>query len=59
MGGIRRMIDFCEFAGAMMRPFALAGSGEELDRRLVDGKAHDLVRHSFGGGETKPAGAAE
>jgi len=53
------MIDFCEFAGAMMRPFALAGSGEELDRRLVDGKAHDLVRHSFGGGETKPAGAAE
>jgi hypothetical protein len=53
------MIDVSEFASPVMRRFELAGSAEGLHLRLVAGEAHDLVRHSFGGREAKPEGAAE
>jgi len=52
------MIDIREFAGTLMRPLELAGSGEDLHLRLVDGKAPDLVCYSSGGG-AKPGGAAK
>jgi hypothetical protein len=42
--GARRMIDFREFAGAVMRPLELTVSEENLHLRFVDGRAPDLVR---------------
>lgn len=55
----RRMIDFREFAGAVMRALEFAGSSEHLHLRFVDGKAPDLICHSSGGGGAKPGGAAK
>ncbi len=55
----RRMIDVSEFASAVMRRFELAGSAEGLHLRLVDDKAHDLVRRNPGDGEDKPEGGAK
>ncbi len=52
------MIDVSEFANAVMRRFELAGSAEGLHLRLVDGKLHELIRYSFGGGGAKPRRAA-
>ncbi len=53
------MIDVSEFASAVMRRFELAGSAEGLHLRLVDDKAHDLVRRNPGDGEDKPEGGAK
>ena len=58
MAAARRMIDFREFTGAVMRPLEFAGSGEDLHLRFIDGKAPDLICQSFGGG-AKPEGAAK
>jgi len=52
------MIDVSEFANAVVRRFELAGSAEGLHLRLVDGKLHELIRYSFGGGGAKPRRAA-
>ena len=52
---VRRMIDFREFAGDVIRHFEFAGSGEGLHLRFVDG----MIRRSSGGGGAKPEGAAK
>lgn len=52
------MIDFREFAGDVMRSLELAGSGEDLRLRYVDGEVPGLVCNSFGGGP-KPEGLVE
>jgi hypothetical protein len=52
------MIDLREFAGAVLRSLELAGSGEDLRLRYVDGGVPGIVCNSFGGGP-KPEGAAK
>lgn len=42
--GARHMIDFREFAGAVMRPLEFSGSGEGLHLRFVEDRPPDLVR---------------
>ncbi len=53
------MIDFREFASALMRQFELAGSGEDLHLKPFDGRAHDLIRHGLDGGDAESGGAPE
>ena len=58
MAAACRMIDFREFAGAVLRPVEFAGSGEDLHLRIIDGKARDLICQSSRGG-AKQEGAAK
>jgi hypothetical protein len=44
------MIEVREFTSAVTWRFELAGSAEGLHLTLVDGKDHELIRWSFGGG---------
>jgi hypothetical protein len=53
------MIDFREFASALMRQFELAGPGEDLHLKPFDGGANGLIRHGLDGGEAEAGGAPE